>query len=229
MVSELNKDYLKDKNESEKLIVKVVKLVKLDDVKLIMKTISLYLSTIHASVSGICALLYCLNIVNINVYLSILYFSKKYFCVDTFFGCFIYDVKNFIMYTVHHVLAYFIVKSCIFIIEESYNDGNMNYYDNKIVNGIAQSMTAEIPIILLNINYMLYKKNGIVNKKIFHILEIIQLILYLIFRVMNYSFMLYHYNNLGYNIQILVITLMNYVWFYILLKRFFIQNKKKIN
>ena len=84
-------------------------------------------------------------------------------------------------------------------------------------------MTAEIPIILLNINYMLYKKNGIVSKKIFHILEIIQLILYLIFRVMNYSFMLYHYNNLGYNIQILVITLMNYVWFYILLKRFFIH------
>lgn len=188
-----------------------------------IKVISTLSSLYHATICGSGSLLFSLNIIGLERLLMVLTYSKFHFIYDTILNIFIYDRLNFFIYLVHHIVSYIGVSKVVYYIEQGFINGNMNEYENIIINGVTLVLTSEIPIILMNINYILYKK-GYKKTGLFYYLDTTYVFLYFIFRVCNMFIIANIYTGYGYDIAIWLILVLNYVWFYIIAKRYVSQH-----
>jgi hypothetical protein len=100
--------------------------------------------------------------------------------------------------------------------------GTYNYYVILYPYQIALALLSETSNQFLYIGWFLIKKN-LKNTMIFKINGIILLILFFLFRVINFTYLSFFiFTNCSFyeNILFLPITLLNYYWFFLLVKKF---------
>lgn len=163
-------------------------------------------SCIHANTICFLSFLFLLNIIDFSLWIH---------CLDIIRGYIFYDTIN-ILYNnpcdyqmlIHHLLFFV---------------GSYNNYILKYPYQMAIVLLSEISNQFLYFGWFLIK-NNLHNTKLFQINAIILLILFLIFRVFNFSYMsffiLQHCSTFE-NFMFLPITLLNFYWFSLLFKKFF--------
>jgi len=170
------------------------------------KLVNYIISCIHANVICFLSFLFLLNIIDFSLWIH---------CLDIIRGYIFYDTIN-ILYNnpydyqmlIHHLLFFV---------------GSYNNYILKYPSQMALGLLSEISNQFLYFGWFLIK-NNFQNTKLFQINAIILLILFFIFRVLNFSYMsffiLQHCSTFE-NLMFLPITLLNFYWFYLLFKKFF--------
>ena len=186
-----------------------------------IKPITMFNSLVHSLLVSINSSLYLLNYIDFNTIKKYYIFSITYFIIDYLIILKYFDLKNKIAFFFHHLISCYVLYIFVFVNKE----------DKKLNNLIAQCFTSEFPIIFLNINWFLikYKKQ---NTKLFKICNHTMIITYFLFRICNFTYLLLYLlfmNFYKYKIFIgllLIIYLLNCIWFVILFKRFKITNLK---
>lgn len=118
-------------------------------------------------------------------------------------------------FILHHFVMIFTVLPG-FLLQYGYNILPMHYYYF-----VGKAYLAESSTIFLN-NCWLLIKNNKKNSLSFKINSVFLLIMFFIFRIINFSVILYEIINLKYNYFIILhlpLTVLNYVWFFKLLKK----------
>ena len=162
-----------------------------------------YNSIIHACILMVFSIMYVYNIIGNGVYLNSLNYSIIYNGLDIF-TLIKYNSRIKTQMIFHHTLLISVISIPYFI----YVPTNYYYY-------VALNFLSEITTIPLNISWILYLQNK-KNTTKFKCSILSTVILYLPFRVMNNTYILYdiHYN-LIFNLKYLQIhiTVLNYFWF----------------
>ena len=180
-----------------------------------IKFISIINSLIHSFLISFVSILYLLNYVCFNTIKKYYIFSITYFIIDYIIILIYFDLKNKIVFLFHHFISIYCLYIFVFEIKK---DDNLN-------NLIVQAFTSELPIIFLNINSLLIKyKNR--NTKIFKISNYLMIITYFLFRICNFTYILFlnYYKYDFLNKLFSIIYMLNCIWFVLLFKRF--QNDK---
>ena len=128
-------------------------------------------------------------------------------------------IKNKFLVIFHHLImigTYFALFIINFGILPQQSNGNLNLY-------IAQTSLCEISSFFLDLCYIMYKLNYDKNL-LFKFMYIMLLITYIISRLINFpyvAYLMYNNDDIYYGgVQISLITIMSYYWFYLLYKRF---------
>ena len=176
-----------------------------------VKKLSMFNSLVHSILVSINSSLYLCNYIDLNTLKKYYAISIYYFIIDYIIILNYYDLKDKICYFFHHLITSYILY--IFLYE--------NEEDDELNKVIAQGFTAEFPIIFLNINWFLikYKKQ---NTKLFRVCDHLTIITYFIFRICNFTYLLFvNYYKYEFIIKLFsIVYAMNAIWFAILLKRF---------
>jgi hypothetical protein len=163
-------------------------------------------SCIHANIIYISSFLFLLNIIDFSIWIQ---------CFDIIRGYCFYD---FLLILYNNPFDYqMIIHHIIFFI------GTYNNYIFKYPSQMAIGLLSEISNQFLYFGWFLIKKK-LDYTKLFQINAIFLLISFFIFRVLNFSyfsFFIFQHCDLFENILFLPITLLNYYWFYLLLRKFF--------
>lgn len=168
--------------------------------------------------------LYLFKFISGNSFLNGTAISMGYITYDTHLQLLI---KNKYLVILHHliIICSYIASFCINFNIIPQPNGDLNLY-------IAQCSLCEISSCFLDLAYIMYKLNY--NKNIlFKFIYIMLLLTYVIFRLINFpyiAYLLYSNGDIYYGgIQITLLTIMSYYWFYLLYKRFitFIKIQKK--
>lgn len=176
-----------------------------------MKKVAMFNSLVHSMVVSVSSMLYICDFINLELIKNFYIFSICYFILDYIIVLNYYDLKNKIVYFFHHGISAYILYCFI----------NQNDYNKLIPIGL----TSEIPIIFLNINWFLIKY-GKRNTNLFKIIDYITVITYLIFRICNFTYILfvnyYIYGNTYNHISkiFIIIYILNCIWFIGIYKRF---------
>ena len=176
-----------------------------------VKKLSMFNSLVHSTLVSVNSGLYLFNYIDLNIIKKFYVISIYYFIIDYIIILNYYDLKDKICFFFHHLITSYILY--VFLYENDEKDDL-----NKV---IAQGFTAEFPIIFLNINWFLikYKKQ---NTTLFRICDHLTIITYFIFRICNFTYLLFvNYYKYEFIINLFsIVYAMNAIWFTILLKRF---------
>ena len=162
-------------------------------------------SCIHANIIYILSFLFLLNIIDFSIWVHCLDIIRGYCFYDNLLILY-YNPYNYQM-LIHHVLLFI---------------GSYNNYIFKYPLWMAQGLLSEISNQFLYFGWFLIKKN-LNNTLLFQINAVILLILFFIFRILNFSsfsFFIFQHCGIFENLIFLPITLLNYYWFYLLFKKF---------
>lgn len=171
------------------------------------------ISTLHAWYISYYSIQYILGNTNTLFYLKYLQYSCLYFIIDSFF---IIKNKNKIMkqMLLHHWMAIISIYNITY---------NPNYYH---INLISYLLLSEITTIPYNICFLL-DKNKLTNTIFFKLNGIAVLILYIPFRLVSFPLILnivFQDREYLYSTIIGLFTLLNYYWYYLLIKKFITVN-----
>jgi hypothetical protein len=163
------------------------------------EVVSRIYSSVHASIASVMAILYLITLhtvpykillVNSTVYVvfdSVVVFVKRH------------DIHNDTLLWFHHLLFFFGI----------YYIGHIPSYMHRV----ARVMLVEISTIFLNHGWYIYKHNIWGFEK--YIVTYLTLFTYAVFRIINLTSMLFHEYLFSLSgTYILLLTLLNYFWFY---------------
>jgi hypothetical protein len=170
--------------------------------------ISRDISSLHTIICSISSILYIFDFININLW-------SKFLCVTIYF-C----IQDLYLVTLHY--NYFnkmyletLIHHTIFIILIL----NYEYFKKTLAIGIL----SEISTLVLNRTWMLYQMK-LTKSYTFKLYCILLLILFFIFRIINFTCMFIYYypieNIFIYKNILFIIVILNYYWFYKLCIKF---------
>lgn len=162
-------------------------------------------SCIHAKIVYILSLLFILNIIDFSIWVHCLDIIRGYCFYDTILILY-NDPYNYQM-LIHHILFFI---------------GSYNNYIYIYPLKMAFGLLSEISNQFLYFGWFLIKKN-LHNTLLFKINSVILLILFFVFRVLNFSYFLFFISQYCDSYEFfmaLPITLLNYYWFYLLFSKF---------
>ena len=159
--------------------------------------------------------LYILEYISSNVFINGTVICMGYMTYDTYLQLLI---KNKYLVILHHliIICSYIASYYIYLGIIPQTNGDLNLY-------IAQCSLCEISSFFLDLVYIMYKLNYYENL-LFKFIYIMLLLTYVISRLINFpyiAYLLYSNGDIYYGgIQITLLTIMSYYWFYLLYKRF---------
>lgn len=162
-------------------------------------------SCIHANIIWFSSFLFLINIIDFSVWIQCLNIIRGYCFFDTLL--ILYHNPFDYQMIIHHIILFI---------------GTYNNYIFKYPSQMAIALLSEISNQFLYFGWFLIKKK-LENTLLFKINGIILLILFFIFRVFNFTyFSFFIFQNCSFfeNIIFLPITLLNYYWFVLLIKKF---------
>ena len=184
------------------------------------KVLSFFTSLLHSSFIGILSLLYTVNYLDENLLKIRNYYfvSVFYFVFDYILVLIAYDLKHKIVLAIHHTISLYVLY--VFI----------SMKDEELSKVIVQAFTSEIPLIFFNINWFMIKSN-MANTKLFKISDTLLLINYFLFRVCNFSYIIYYYYAKFEIISklFLIIYTLSVYWFFVICKLYYRKNIKLKN
>lgn len=172
--------------------------------------IDLIISTIHASVTVLISFGFLTSFISQDNFLNLMIFSCGYAIYDIWFLN-SYQRRNNNMLTLHHLI---IILGVSWI--------NL-YKDPFVIKMLAMNYMSEISTPFLNLSFYLYNNKLIEKdkyKNIFNISNLCLIITYFIFRILLGTYLIYYtaFYNYLYIVQV-TLTLLNYSWFYKLIKK----------
>jgi len=170
-----------------------------------LKLINYINSCIHAKIVYVLSFLLLMNFIDVSVWSNCLDVTRGYCFYDTLM--ILYQNPLDYQMLIHHLILFI---------------GTYNYYVILYPYQIALALLSETSNQFLYIGWFLIKKN-LKNTMIFKINGIILLILFFLFRVINFTYLSFFiFTNCSFyeNILFLPITLLNYYWFFLLVKKF---------
>ena len=182
----------------------------------VYELLSYFISTIHAIILCICGLYYCINYQKIDTDIIDMIFSASigYYISDIiylFVTC-EKDYKSIITFVTHHIMT---ISALLY-----HSNINNIIYKNTATYIGARLYLSEFSVIPLN--YIWYLKNTDDNYKLnINYITAFEAVfrLFFVFRIINYSDLIriliekdYIYNPMS--ITIIILTILNYVWFY---------------
>tara|TARA_B110001454_G_C12706550_1_gene428833 strand:- start:638 stop:1255 length:618 start_codon:yes stop_codon:yes gene_type:complete len=162
-------------------------------------------SCIHAKIVYILSLLFLLNIIDFSIWVHCLDIIRGYCFYDTIL--ILYHNPYDYQMLIHHILFFI---------------GSYNNYIYIYPLKMAFGLLSEISNQFLYFGWFLIKKN-LHNTLLFKINSVILLILFFVFRVLNFSYFLFFISQYCDSYEFfmaLPITLLNYYWFYLLFSKF---------
>jgi hypothetical protein len=163
-------------------------------------------SCIHANIIYISSFLFLINVIDFSIWIHCLDIIRGYCFYDIFF--IIYQNPYDYQMIFHHIIFFVATyNSYIYI------------YPYKMAFGLLSEISNQF----LYFGWFLIKKK-LDNTLLFQINGIILLILFFIFRVLNFtnfSFFIFEYCGIFECLMFLPVTLLNYYWFSLLLRKFF--------